>query len=190
MDLPALLSLISTVAVVVGLVFASLQVRAAQQQRVRDSGLQLARSFQTFEFMKATRLIMSLPDGMSKQALADRLRDQDDLLWLWTGTMESLGILVFHHELDLELVDEFFSGLIVVGWRKLSRWVADFREETQRPTMGEWFEWLADRMQEREAAVAPVPAQIAHRDWQVPYSNDGHTSTPGKALRGEPPLVN
>jgi hypothetical protein len=91
--------------------------------------------------------------------------------------MESLGILVFHHELDLELVDGFFSGLIVVGWRKLNRWVDDVREDTQRPTMGEWFEWLADQMQQKEAIAAPVPAHIAHHDWRAPHGNGGHTPT-------------
>jgi hypothetical protein len=85
MDLPTLLSLISTLAVVAGLIFAGLQVRAAQQQRARESSLHLTRSFQTLEFMKATRLIMSLPDGVSKQALSDQLGGQDELLWLWTG---------------------------------------------------------------------------------------------------------
>jgi hypothetical protein len=177
MDLPTLLSLISTLAVVAGLVFAGLQVRAAQRQRSREAGLLLASSFQTVEFMKATRLIMSLPDGVSKQAVTEQLGEDDVLVWLWTGTMESLGILVFHHELDLDLVDEFFSGVIVVGWRKLSHWVKDLREETQRPTMGEWFEWLADRMQEKEAVSPPVPANVAFRSGYEMEGDEGRTST-------------
>jgi hypothetical protein len=121
MDVPTLLSLISTLAIVAGLVFAGLEVRAAQQARARESALHLARSVQTFEFHKAFSLVMSLPDGMSKNACEERLGDQADLLEYWVGAMETLGVLVFHHELDLELVDDFFSGLIVVSWRKLSR---------------------------------------------------------------------
>jgi hypothetical protein len=167
MDVPTILSLISTLAVVAGLVFAGLQVRAAQRQRVREAQFLLARSYQTFEFLKAMSLILSLPDDVSKQALADHLGDQEALILLWTGTMETLGILVFHHEIDVQVVDDFFSGPIDLGWRKLSRWVADFREETQRPTMYEWFEWLADRLREREASTPPVPAHIAHRDWHA-----------------------
>jgi hypothetical protein len=163
---------------VADLVFAGLQVRAAQQQRSREAQFLLARSVQTPEYMKATRLILSLPDAVTKQGAADQLGHQDALIMLWMGTMESLGILVYRDQLDLELVHDFHSGGILVGWRKLSRWLADFREETQRPTMFEWFEWLADRMREKESIAPPVPAPIAHRDWHASHGNDGHVATP------------
>jgi hypothetical protein len=176
MDIPTVLSLISTLALVAGLIFAGLQVRAAQQQRSRESGLLLARSFQTFEFMRAMRLISSLPDGVSMEELADRLGEHDDLLWLWAGTMEALGILVYRHEIELDLIDDFFSGPIVFSWRKLSRFIAHMREETQRPTMAEWFEWLASRVQERESLRPPVPAHVAFRDWHASGINTRRAS--------------
>jgi hypothetical protein len=34
----------------------------------------------------------------------------------------------------------------------------------------EWFQWLAERMLERETASQPVPAYIAHRHWKSPRS--------------------
>jgi len=121
---------------------------------------------------------MSLPDSLSKKAIDEQVGDQDDLLEYWVGAMETLGVLVFHHEIDLDLVDDFFSGQIVVSWRKLSRWVEDFREETQRPTMAEWFEWLVDRMRERVSIEPPVPAYITHRDWLSSHGNTRHAAAP------------
>jgi hypothetical protein len=182
MDMPALLSLISTLAVVAGLVFAGLQVRGAQQQRSREASLVLARSTQSVEYMKALRLIMSLPDGVSMEDLADRLGEQQDLVWGWTNTMEVLGILVYRREVEMDLVDDFFSGHIATGWRKLSRALAQAREQTQRPTWGEWFEWLANRMEERESLHPPVPAYVAFRDWQALGGGTG----PAAALRHRP----
>jgi hypothetical protein len=40
------------------------------------------------------------------------------------------------------------------------------REHYQRETWSEWFQWLAERLMERESKSVPVPAYIAHRDWR------------------------
>jgi hypothetical protein len=66
----------------------------------------------------------------------------------------------------LDLVDDFFSGPIRVSWEKLGPLVTRMREVTGRDTIAEWFQWLADRMAEREATTPPEPAHIAHRDWR------------------------
>lgn len=82
-------------------------------------------------------------------------------------TWESIGILVFHNELTLDVVDDFFSGPIVVSWRKLAPCVEEIRAELHRDTVFEWFQWLAERFIEREKSSAPVPAHVAHRDWRA-----------------------
>ncbi|MCY7354268.1 MAG: hypothetical protein LH470_04175 [Lysobacter sp.] len=68
--------------------------------------------------------------------------------------------------MSLDLVDDFFSGPIVVSWDKLRRFVEEDRVELQRATYNEWFQWLAERMHEREICTAPVPAYIEHKDWK------------------------
>jgi hypothetical protein len=80
-------------------------------------------------------------------------------------TWESLGILVQRGQVDLPMVDDFFSGPIVLSWRKLQRYTDEQRAELDRQTIWEWFQWLAERMQERESATPPVPAHIEHRHW-------------------------
>jgi hypothetical protein len=81
-------------------------------------------------------------------------------------TWESLGILVFRREVTLDLVDDFFSGPIVISWQKLKVYAEEFRRDLNRATGSEWFHWLAERMLEREKALPPVPAYIAHRNWR------------------------
>ena len=55
--------------------------------------------------------------------------------------MENLGILVFNHEIPLQMVDDFYSGTLQQSWRKLQRYVEELREATARPTRWEWFQW-------------------------------------------------
>lgn len=80
-------------------------------------------------------------------------------------TWESLGVLVFRREITMDLIDDFFSGAIVLSWRKLHAYVEEDRRTLDRETVWEWFQWLAERVAEREREVNPVPAHLAHRDW-------------------------
>jgi hypothetical protein len=65
----------------------------------------------------------------------------------------------------LELVSDFFSGPIKISWQKLQNYYFDEREEHQRETIGEWFQWLAERLAEREETTPRIAAHIAHKNW-------------------------
>lgn len=166
MEIAVVLSFISTFAIVCSVLFAGLQIRVMQKQRSREAELLLVRSFQTPEFMKAYGLIMTLPDGLSKKELETRLEEKIGLVLLWLGTWESLGILVFRREISMSVMDDFFSGPIVISWRKLGKFVSDYRQEQQRETFHEWFQWLAERMMERESEIPAVPAHLANKNWK------------------------
>jgi hypothetical protein len=107
-----------------------------------------------------------LPDGLSKQQIESSLGEDLHRVYAMTTTWESIGVLVFRGEVSIDLVDDFFSGPIVVSWRKLQSYFFDERRETGRETVGEWFQWLAERFAERESATPPVPAHVQHRDWR------------------------
>lgn len=166
MELPVILSLVSTVAVICSVIFAGVQVRNAFRQRSREAALGLANSIANPDFLKAMRFVLSLPDGLSKKDIEERVQGQTGEIYYFLGTCESLGILVFHRELSLDLIDDILSGPLVLAWRKLGRFVTEYRNELHRDTMYEWFQWLAERMQARESKHSPVPAYTAHRDWR------------------------
>ncbi len=136
------------------------------KQRTREGELHLASSFQTPEFMNAMGVILHLPDDLSKKELELLLGDKHDLVRFWLGTWESLGILVFRNEISMDVMDDFFSGPIVISWRKLNKYVTDDRAELQRDTMHEWFQWLAERMMEREAKNPVKAAHLTHKNWK------------------------
>jgi hypothetical protein len=89
------------------------------------------------------------------------------MTWYLLGlTWESLGVMLFRRELTLDVMDDFFSGAIVISWRKLHVLVEDDRGLLGRKTVWEWFQWLAERMIAREDAAPPTPAHVMHRDWK------------------------
>jgi hypothetical protein len=51
-------------------------------------------------------------------------------------------------------------------WYKLERWTLESRAEQSRDNVYEWFQWLADRLQELPEFRTAPPAYAARRDWK------------------------
>ncbi len=160
------LSLFSTISIVLAGIFGAIQLRQLYKQRARDSALQLVRSFQTPEFTDAVDIVFHLPEGLSKKEIEERLGSNIRSILLMFGTFESLGILVYHRELKLEMVDDFFSGIIILTWKKFKNYIEEMRTIGNRATYYEWAQWLAEQFEKRESKTPAVPAYIAHRDWK------------------------
>jgi hypothetical protein len=169
MDLSTLANLINAFAVTGALIFAAAQIGYYRQRRRREAMLELVRSFQSPAFTSALRRVLSLPDGADTRKIREVLGpDGEDAVYLVSLTWESLGVLVFRREITLEMVDDFFSGPILLSWQKLNVYSEEWRRTLKRETGNEWFHWLAERMMEREKLSPPVPAYVAHRDWREP----------------------
>ena len=166
MTVAVVLQTIATATFVAGAIFAAVQLLLARRSREREGALEILRFFHTPDFARALRLMYDLPPGLPREEIVRRLGDDMALVEAMMLSWESLGVLVFRRELDLSLVDDFVSGAIVLSWRKLDRYVREEREVRGRATLLEWFQWLAERMIERETATPPVPAYEAHRDWK------------------------
>ena len=165
MDVSTIANLINAMAVTAGVIFAVVQIRDYRRQRHRDSMSALVRSFQTPSFAHSLRRVSSLPDNVSREQIPALLgRDGEDHVYALLTSWEALGILLYRKEVTIDLIDDFFSGPIVVTWRKLSRYISELRRDAQRETYFEWVQWLAERMMERENQTPPVPAHILHRD--------------------------
>ena len=157
MSLAEIANVAAAAAVVLGVIFGVAQLRQHQGQRRREASFALMRSLQTRDMLRALTVLDALPDHLGKAELEKRLGDNVLDLHVLLGMWESLGILVYHDEVTLDRVDDFFSGPIVHSWHKLDKLVEDIRTQTQRDTRWEYFQWLAQRMLEREAEHPPVP---------------------------------
>ena len=166
MELSRILSLITTTAVVTGGIFGGIQLFQLKKQRAKESALQLLHSFQTPEFLRAVNLVFSLPEGLSRKEIEQRLGDNIICVLTLFGTFESLGILIFRDELELRLVEDFFSGVIILTGRKFKRYLNEVRDESYRQTYYEWFQWLYEQVEKRELKTPAVPAYVAFKSWE------------------------
>ncbi len=168
MSIELVLQAIETAAVATGVAFAIVQVRQYRRDRRRAAAIELLHSFQTPVFADALNTVYNLPDGLSREALETRLAGRFHIVYSLMTTWESLGILVHMGEVDLDLVEDFFSGPILISWRKLQGHVMGERAATGRDTIEEWFQWLAERLQERETKRPALPAHVEHHNWVPP----------------------
>src|SRR5262249_14818904 len=132
-------------------IFAGVQLRHLYKQRMRDSALQMLQSFQTAEFTEAVDIVFNLPEGLSRKQIEERLGDKIICVRVMLGTFESLGIMVFRREISIELVDDFFSGIIILCWKKSRKFIEEIRASSNRDTYYEWVQWLAEQFEKRES---------------------------------------
>ena len=167
MDISTIANLINAFAVTAGLIFAATQIRYYRQRRRRDAMVELVRSFQNPSFTSAFRRVLSLPDDATTEQIREKLGPEgEEIVYLVTLTWESLGVMLFRGEVTIDLIDDFFSGPILISWRKLNVFVEEDRRALDRNTVAEWFQWLSERMIEREKSTPAVPAHIGHREWK------------------------
>lgn len=82
------------------------------------------------------------------------------------GTFESLGIFIFRRELDIKLVEDFFSGVIILTGKKFMSYFKEVREISNRPTYYEWIQWMYELIEKREGKTPAVPSYIEFRNWK------------------------
>ena len=168
MSVEEIFQIIEAIAVVIGVGFAMVQVRQYRRDKHREAAMELLHAFQTPSFARALNIIYSMPDGLSKEEVERFAGDEFHLVYAMTTTWESIGVLVYRGEVSLQLVDDFFSGPVMVSWRKLENQIIGERNEVGRQTINEWFQWLKERLEDSESDKPPVPAHIEHRDWRPP----------------------
>jgi hypothetical protein len=167
MDLSIIVQIISTLAMTLGIFFGILNLRNFQASRRREAAILMLNSFQTMDFVHGLLYIFDLPDHATTEYVEKLPEEKYMAINLVLGTWERLGILVFHDEIAIDLVDDAFSGPIIQSWIKLGKFVEEFCKRVQRETGFEWFQWLAERMMERETNGSATPAYIAYKNWKA-----------------------
>jgi len=151
---------------VVGVWFAVAQIREFRRQREDAAAVELVRSIQTPEFLDALMQIYSLPAGLDADALRRRGADVEQSAFLITFTLENLGALVYQRAIALRSVDLLMGGVTRDAWRKLKEHALEQRRRLGTPNWGEWFQWLAERLEEHPVPGKSQGAYEAFRTWR------------------------
>ncbi len=160
----AIAAVISSTVLIMGIGFTLIQLRHMRAARERGAMLELVHRLQTTEFARAMRMLFDIHGNSSKVQISDVIKRDPGLIYELLSTWESLGIMVYRREMSLDMVDDFFSGPILISWSVLEEFVYEERKRLQRDTTWEWFQWLAERMKEQEQVKPPVPAYIITPD--------------------------
>jgi hypothetical protein len=134
---------------VAGLVFGIAQVRAAARDRRERLTLEALHSFQTHEFAGLMHHIISRKVPATNEALRSLPADDQIMFIHFAQQMESLGLLVAEELIDIDLVEKTLGSVVTMAWEKYKVMFLDMREKTPDRFLGEYFQWLAERIEER-----------------------------------------
>ena len=150
--------------VIGGLYFAVLQMRQIRQQRRELAAIELFRFFASPKFTEAYKTILHLPDGMSAEDMKTRKAKIEDAAMLISTTMENIGVMTFQRIVPFLVVRNLVGTSVCVLWRKLEPWASGLRDELDSPDAFEWFQWLAERLEDYKSDD-PKPAYEEFKSW-------------------------
>lgn len=160
---PAVVAAIaSSLAVLVAVTSTALTIRQWQRTRHLSEAAELVRTMQTPQFTQGIARIMNLPPDADPADFDD---ETVAAVHVVTHVFESLGVMVFHRLLPLHLVDHLLGGYVRGSWKRTRRYVTARREAVD-VMFGEWYQWLAERLEEYPAPGKSQNAAVVHRGWK------------------------
>lgn len=157
-DLNTAANLTTTVALIVGIAFGLAELRQAVRDRHVHAAVDIVRTVQTQEVRRAVGRILRLPDDVDPGVI----RSDPTLLEAALATdsaCEMWGSMVYEGVVDLHMLDRMVGGWIRGTWRRLRPWVEAERADNRNPNVGEWWQWVYERL---EADPAPGKSSGAH----------------------------
>lgn len=116
------------------------------------------------DHVDALHRIFALPDA----APPDLVLQSEDVLHaahILENHFEFWGILVFERVIDLHTLDRMNGGVVRACWRKLHPYIQHQRVEQNVPNMAEWFQWLAERLEQYPAPGKKEGAYVSQQNW-------------------------
>jgi len=138
-----------TLSFIVALIFGVAQVKAAARDRRERLTLETLRNFQTREFAELIYYINSHNMPVDRKGM-QALPDMEQVMYIqFAQQMESLGMLVAEKFISIDLVDKTLGSFVTTSWQKYKKMFLDIREKAPDPFLGEYFQWLAEQIDER-----------------------------------------
>ncbi len=162
MDAALALEIATTSAVVVGIALGLAEIRRAARARRDYAAVDIVRTVQTQEVRRAVERVLRLPDGVDPVVIrADP--DVLDAALAVDSACEMWGSMVYEGVVDQYLLDRMVGGWIRGTWTRLQLWVEAERAEKRSPNIGEWWQWLYERLQADPDLGKVQGAHVAYR---------------------------
>ena len=157
LDIPSISAVVATFGVIVGIVFALLELRNIAKTRQMDLIMSIYSRFATREYIDAwekirTRESKNYNEYIKKYGWSDVTQV--------SSVFEGLGVLLHRKFLDIDLVHELLSESTKMTWEKVKPMVKDARKQLTQRKYGEYipiyqsWEYLYNEIQKREQQLA------------------------------------
>lgn len=155
-------ALASSISVLVAMVIGSLTLLQWHRTRYLSAAAELVHTIQTPEFTASITRVMKLPLDAEPSEM-----DEETVFAVHSVThvFESLGVLVFYRLLPLHLVDHLLGGYVRASFKRTRRYVIA-RRGAVGAMFGEWFQWLAERLDQYPAPGKSENAAEVFRHWR------------------------
>ncbi len=152
--------------VIAGLFFGLTEIRHYRQQRQETAAMEIMRAFQSHDFTRALRIVMDLEQECQHSRAESISLELQDAAMLVSTTLEAVGLMVFEKIVPFRLVQHLMGGTIQASWRVLGAHTEWLREKLCRPSIHEWFQWLAERLDEYPEYLDEEGAYSKYGDWK------------------------
>jgi len=156
----------SAVMVVAGVVFALVEIRHFRQTRQETAAMEIMRSFQSPGFTSALRLVMDYEQVCRNCDDEPMPQELQDAALLVSTTLESTGLMVYQRIVPFGMVQQLMGGTIQASWRVLRPHTEWLRRKLRRPSIHEWFQWLAERLDEYPEFRDAEGAYSKYQHWK------------------------
>ena len=156
--------IVGAIIVVVGLLFAVLQMRQIQQQRRELAAIELFRFFGNPRFTRAFNRVLHMPDKLTTEKMRQDEKGLEDAAMLISSTMENIGVMTYQRIVPFTVVNHLIGASAIILWKKLKPWTDTLREETDNEFIFEWFQWLVVQL-DRYDDKNERPAHEAFSTW-------------------------
>ena len=162
MDIATISTVIAAISVVVGVIFAILQMRDANKTRKTGLIIQLNPSLSVSynEFVEAQSKLLSLEyedydDFKKKHGEITSAGETQKAIQVIGGYFEGMGFLLHRQLIDIGIVDYLTGGVegVKMLWDKVKPILEGFHKEYNLPRPFQWAEYLYNELQKREQSL-------------------------------------
>lgn len=164
-QLAQVLQIATQLALIASLLFGVISLRQASKQRADKGALDVLSVAVSQDHIRAAYMILDLPDAADPQLIlgTPEIRSAANTIM---SQYEYLGILVFQRIVPLDTLDCLVGGVVRAAWNRLRPYIERQREERNLPNIGEWFQWIAERLAQHGRPEKSLGTHIAFRNWK------------------------
>ena len=151
MDITSISAIVAAISIVVGVIFAILQMRHATKMRHTGLVIQLNPSLRasTNDLIEASKILDLEFNNYEEYSEKIGKPTSDKAVATLAGYYDGLGFLLHKRLIDIDMI-EYRGRAITSTWERLRPIIIGMRKDTSLPDLFEWYEYLYNEMKKHE----------------------------------------